>query len=319
MMNYTQQLQEDGYFVMEGVLSEEGCKALLNDIISSFSQTPPDFILESGFRVHTPLAFMPSVDQTLNQVVAPTYSTLASFLQGQQRLVELSSITVFPHAQAQNLHPDEQNSGKYLISVFVNLAPTTKESGALRIVPGSHNHPGQDFSNATPHVLELPMGSAVFMNSKTWHGGGANQTQDRIRPVFYFSLGEPDLAGPTYSIRPDVYQRGKTLADFRNSHVLKTMEWTKDSRPKIPENTLIVAPLNLDQNPTFLLIHNCIVTKRVTLTAETPWIQQIIALVVQAPGHHTLEDIQRKVGVEIDWLLAFFQYYASEGWFCSDS
>lgn len=311
-MDYYQQLDQKGFFVIEQALSPELCSELLGYIIASFAKTKPDFILEPNFRAHTPLELIPLTSTAITQVVQQGYPSLDRFLSGAQRLVECSSITVFPHAKAQNIHPDEQNSGKNLISVFVNLAPTTQASGALRIIPGSHKHLSDLAPKGSPDILELPLGSAVFMNSKTWHGGGANRTVDTIRPVFYFSFGEPYLKGPTYSILPEVFDLVKSLKDFRGT---AQRSWSAESRPVLPRGALIASTVGLDGVPMLLLISHGKVIRRVTLSPESPWIQTIIALVTQSPGQLALADIQTKVGIDINWLIQFFAYYDQEGWF----
>lgn len=313
-MNYSQKLEDDGFFVIERAISETFSAELLGFVIDSFSDTNPDFILESSFRVHSPLELTPLVERAVNEIVTPAYSALDPFLQGSKRLVELSSITVFPHANAQNIHFDEQNAGKYLISIFVNLAPTSRESGALSIIPGSHKAPDHDFSEDPYDVVELPIGSAVFMNSKTWHGGGSNQTLDRIRPVFYMSFGEPGMDGPTYSIRDDVFGLGKQLSDF-NGSTIAVSDWGAEARPRVPENKLIVAPLNIEQDPGYLLLKNGVVEKRFDVSDDSHAAQQLFTMVMQQPGHRTLGEIHKELELDMGWLQSFFQYYGNEGWF----
>lgn len=313
-MNY-HEFEDRGYLVAPSLLTEKTCSDLLQYIIASFHRTKSDYIIEPNSRVHSPLELVSLTQDAVTKAVEPTYDTLNTFLSGSQRLVELSSITVFPYAKAQRIHPDEQNLGKNLISVFINLAPTTKESGALRIIPGSHKDPDRDFKTVTPEVLELPQGSVVYMNSKTWHGGGSNETSDRIRPVFYFSFGEPELDGPTYSILPDVYNLNKSLSDFHQHARKRVSDWSINSRPTLPSGASVVTPFDLSQGNSLLLISNQRVLKRVNLSPETPWIKQIISMVVEAPGQYSLLDIQRQVGIDMDWLIEFFSYYAQEGWF----
>ena len=313
-MNY-QEFEDRGYVVAPSLFSEETCTDLLQYIIASFHRTKSDYIIEPNSRVHSPLELTSLTQDAVTQAVEPNYNTLETFLSGSQRLVELSSITVFPYAKAQRIHPDEQNLGKHLISVFINLAPTTKASGALRIIPGSHKDPDRNFRSVASEVLELPLGSAVYMNSKTWHGGGANQTSDRIRPVFYFSFGEPGLDGPTYSILPDVANLNKSLSDFKKQGPRKVTAWSVDSRPTLPYGASVVTPLDVSQGSSLLLISQQRVLKQVKLSPETPWIKQIISMVVEAPGQYSLSDIQHQVGIDMDWLINFFSYYSQEGWF----
>lgn len=319
MDDYDQHLKKYGYFVIEKVIPEATCKALLGHVISSFPQSQTDFIIKPDFRMHVPLSLTPLVGQSIEKILSPAATVVSEFLSGSQKLVELSSITVFPHAQAQNIHPDEQNKNKQLLSVFVNLVPTTQASGALHIVPGSHLNYKKDHSKEIDQVLELPMGSAVFMNSKTWHGGGANQTVDRIRPIFYFSFGEPNLPGPTYSIRPDVRKLEKELSNFILPTQPAAILWHEKARPTIPEGAFVTSLLRSENTPetTLLLVENCCVTKQVQISSQTPWLLEIMTLVVQSPGKFTLAEISERVGVDLAWLLEFFSYYGVEGWFAA--
>lgn len=211
--------EEDGYAIVKEALPESLCAELLSFIIASFATTRQDFVLEPEFRVHCPLAWEDIVETCLSTILAPIQGLLSRFLGDSDELVELSSITVFPGAKAQVLHPDEGNPDKRIVSVFINLTAVDASSGAFRIVPGSHRDPALRPEEQDASSLQLAAGTAVVMNSKTWHGGGANFSQNKFRPVFYFSFGEPNLKGPTYSIRPEVKALGKRLADFRRDIV----------------------------------------------------------------------------------------------------
>ena len=150
------------------------------------------------------------------------------------------------------------------------------------------------------------------MNGKTWHGGGANQTSDTIRPVFYFSFGEPHLKGPTYSILPEVFDLAKSLQDFRGT---AQRNWSAESRPVLPKGALIASTVGPKGVPMMLLISHGRVVRRVTISPQKPWIQKIISLVIHSPGQLTLADIQTQVGIDINWLIQFFSYYGQENWF----
>lgn len=211
------QYEKDGYGIVEDIISEDQCIELFQFIISSYGTTEPDYIIAPKHRIHCPLKLNTLTRSSITDVLKPAYKMLDDFLQGEQALVELSSITVFPHAEGQNLHPDERNVGKYITSVFVNLAPTHADAGSLWIVPGSHKVQDKEFTLSEAIPIELPMGSAIFMNSKTWHCGGENRSKDKVRPVFYFSFGDTQLSGPTYSIRQDVRALNLTLDAFKEN------------------------------------------------------------------------------------------------------
>lgn len=314
-MDYFEQLDTNGFFVIERALSEALATELLGYVIKSFSGAEHDYILASDFRVHAPLKLTSLVNGAVHEIVTPAHAAVSKFLGDSNRMVELSSITVFPHADAQPIHADEQNEGETLISIFVNLAPTKRESGALSIIPGSHKFLDRDFSGEPFDVLELPTGSAVFMNSKTWHGGGANQTSDRIRPVFYMSFGKPDLEGPTYSIRKDVFDLGNILSDFNGpSEYTPIATWTKDVKPRIPDRKSIVTTLG-DGTLQFILLADGKVVHHFRPEAEIEKLKTMFSLIIEQPGQNSISDIGGVVGVDPDDLLPFFRSFAADGWF----
>ena len=97
-------------------------------------------------------------------------------------LTELASIVARAGASAQSMHHDTQ--GHYgdaaMTTAFVVLQDTPAELGALRVVRGSHatqSREGSACGDGSEHaatVLSATAGSAVLMDSRTFHGGGAN-------------------------------------------------------------------------------------------------------------------------------------------------
>lgn len=210
-MTPRERFARDGYFVVRELLSPAECQALLSRTVASFGESASSYVHASSLRRHQPLALTPEVRRAVCRLAEGADGLLHQALETSRSLAELSSITVFPGAAAQKLHRDESTEDRPLISVFVNLAPTTAEAGALVVRPGSHRVPFTP--GDAPLALELPQGSAVYMSSKLLHAGGANVTTQQVRPVFYASFGALDITGPVYSIRDDL--RGRyTLEHF---------------------------------------------------------------------------------------------------------
>ncbi|KZR69416.1 Phytanoyl-CoA dioxygenase (PhyH) [Prochlorococcus marinus str. MIT 1313] len=139
-----------------------------------------------------------------------------------QWLVEFSSICAFPGAKGQQLHRDMSIQDKRLVTIFINLLDVDEKSGPLLVISGSQNYTWEDYSSSPRYlaledfrVMTLPRGSSVLMDSRVLHSGTANTSLDCMRPVFYFSFGEKDINGPTYSIRKEYSGRYK-LNDFYN-------------------------------------------------------------------------------------------------------
>ena len=135
-------------------------------------------------------------------------------------LAEFSSICVFPGAKPQQLHQDQNHLDRKLVSIFVNLFDIDEQCAPLVVAPGSHKieskqieNLGKQINNKPPQKMILPPGSSVLMDSRLHHAGTENTTMNSIRPVFYFSFGEIDIHGPTYSILPEYHQK-YTLDDF---------------------------------------------------------------------------------------------------------
>ena len=129
-MGYREEFEEQGYFVVPGVVGPEQRADLLREIIEAYGTSRPTVIKNPKFRRHTPLPLSDSVSDAVTAVLEHGYEVLESFLKNDKDLVELSSISVFPNAEAQPLHRDEANPGHYLASVFVNLMATRAEAGA---------------------------------------------------------------------------------------------------------------------------------------------------------------------------------------------
>ena len=68
------------------------------------------------------------------------------------------------------------------------LTDLSSENGGTRLVPGSHQshlfEPPEDLD--IPYVMQpnVPAGSVVIFNGQTWHGGGANNTNQNRTAMF---------------------------------------------------------------------------------------------------------------------------------------
>ena len=187
---------DDGYAVEENILTKEECQDLFKQIlydwqtVDSFSQ-----IHASDFRIHSPVQLTDLTKSIIQKVVDRYKNLLSEFFDDEDPwLVELSSICVFPNAKSQHLHRDQSDTKGKLITFFINLLDVKDNTGPLLI---------------GDNLMCLPQGSCVVMNSLTEHAGSSNTSHSNIRPVFYFSIGDPDLDGPTYSIAPIYHKKIK--------------------------------------------------------------------------------------------------------------
>ena len=100
----------------------------------------------------------------------------------------LSSIAIGPGEEAQPIHADDQliPLTRLHVPIICNtmwaITDFTEENGATRLIPGSHKR------DEPPNPLEpyddtfaaaMPKGSVLVWVGSLWHGGGANQTDQR--------------------------------------------------------------------------------------------------------------------------------------------
>ena len=110
----------------------------------------------------------------------------------------ITGIEVCPGEVVQELHPDDTVYPVRLPGMDVQigcmwaLTDFTKKNGATCLVPGSHRHMSRgmdiDLSNCEQAVMSK--GSALFYLGSTWHGAGANQSDEaRMGLITIYSLG----------------------------------------------------------------------------------------------------------------------------------
>ncbi len=100
-----------------------------------------------------------------------------------------------PGAEAQILHRDElvwvnfpRPHPELQIASMLALVDFTRENGATRLIPGSHQWElGRTPDESEVVYAEMPAGSAVIYLGSTLHGGGANSTQDQWRRGMHLS------------------------------------------------------------------------------------------------------------------------------------
>ena len=110
----------------------------------------------------------------------------------------ITGIEVCPGQKVQELHRDDtvypvRLPGMELqIGCMWALTDFTEENGATRVVPGSHRHisMGEDIDLSNCEQAAMPKGSALFYLGSTWHGAGANRSNEaRMGVITVYSLG----------------------------------------------------------------------------------------------------------------------------------
>jgi len=194
-----QQLVDDGYTILERVIADDIVDALLTDVArleAELQSRPADNRFEGNrtTRTYNLLAH----GEIWQQVpVQPQVLALIEGVLGPQCLVSsLASISLAPGETAQVIHADDQVQplAKPHVATVCNsmwaLTDFTEANGATRVVPGSHRWDNPDyFAGEASHngapvesiAAEMQRGSVLVWHGSTWHGGGANVTDDEVR------------------------------------------------------------------------------------------------------------------------------------------
>ena len=106
-------------------------------------------------------------------------------------------IQIGPGEDAQGLHRDQwvvlwrkpQYDREVRLQIMVALTDFTAENGGTNVIPGSHGwEDGRKFDPAEAVPAEMKAGSAAIFLGSTYHGGGANRTENEYRIGFTMAL-----------------------------------------------------------------------------------------------------------------------------------
>ena len=127
-----------------------------------------------------------------------------------------------------------------MVTLVWAITEFTADNGATVFVPGSHMSGLQpdyrhDFDDAV--AAEMPAGSIVLWDGRTWHATGANRTQDEYRIGVTNNMVAPmirPLVNYPYSLRSEVVER----LDERQKQLLGFTTWTAYGNEGVPMQDL---------------------------------------------------------------------------------
>src|SRR5690348_15571962 len=187
---HVKRIAEQGYTIVENAIEPDLVDALNDDLLRlerffDVQPSPNSFEGHHTIRIYNLLAYGRLYEQV------PVHRNVLPIIDGVLDpgclISSLSSISILPGETAQPIHADDQ-----LIPLDKPHRPTvcnsmwaltdfTEANGATRIIPGSHLS-DQNPEYGKPYdsiAAEMPKGSVLVWHGSLWHGGGANQTDER--------------------------------------------------------------------------------------------------------------------------------------------
>ncbi|MDD5272262.1 MAG: phytanoyl-CoA dioxygenase family protein [Methylovulum sp.] len=188
--HYAEQIERDGYAIVDNVLDPDLLETLDNDIrrleaLLSIPLGKNDFEGTRTLRIHNLLTH-----GELYQAIPvhPKILPIIEHILDPGCLISsMSTSTLLPGETAQAIHADDQliPLPKPHIPIILNtlwaISDFTEANGATRIIPGSHkqdHNPAWD-GHYDSIPAQMPKGSVLILHGSVWHGGGANHSQQR--------------------------------------------------------------------------------------------------------------------------------------------
>lgn len=184
-------LRENGYAIVENVLSHETVDALLGEMESWIEATPfgPDAF--AGQRTKRTGSLVARSATGRDLITHPLCTGVARELLNSSTEFQLSQtqlISAYPGSVAQKMHKDElvwdffpfAADHHVMCQFFWALTDFTEENGATRVVPGSDALSPGEVGAEDSIPAEMPKGSVFIFSGKVVHGGGTNRS-DAVR------------------------------------------------------------------------------------------------------------------------------------------
>jgi len=189
----------DGVVVIERLITPEFVDRILDDLmpwIERASANDGDWLGRRTKRLHGLLPKSEAIRENVcNPVILACVDRLLLSWCDKYQLGSCSIAAIGPGEAAQELHRDDlmyptQHPSERIMhcTTFWALTDFTEANGATRVIPGSHlwdddREPSPD--ETVP--AEMPKGSVLLYNAATYHGGGANRTEEEWRWALYTS------------------------------------------------------------------------------------------------------------------------------------
>jgi len=184
-------LLDNGAVIIERLVGDEWCDRMLAEVRPWSAASPTGGDEFSGANTRRTGALLTRCPSSLGLVAHPLILDVVDrTLWPKKTTFQLhltQSIAIGPDSPAQMLHRDQwcydffpfPEDVVVEVSCIWAMHDFTKENGATRVVPGSHRlaH-GVRVADGETAVAEMPRGSVVMYLGSTFHGGGANVSNE---------------------------------------------------------------------------------------------------------------------------------------------
>ncbi|CAA9255749.1 MAG: FIG01028252: hypothetical protein [uncultured Acidimicrobiales bacterium] len=190
-------LDDDGYCIVEGLLSPADTAAARASLVDILGATPLGRNDFEGFKTQRIYALFAKTRAFDEPAVHPLLLGVLDRVLGPCQLSAPTGIQIGPGEKAQVLHRDQgiyplpSDFPEVVVNTMWALDDFTEANGATRLVPGSHQwsdrRPGPD-----DEVVQavMPAGSVIFYRGRIFHGGGANTTdRPRLGVILEYVVG----------------------------------------------------------------------------------------------------------------------------------
>jgi len=217
-----QQLDDNGYVVLERAMGDQLLRALRTRILQLFEEEGDRAGHEFRSEEHAHrLANLVDKGEVFRRaiVVPPVLELVRHVVGADCKFSSLNARSADPGTDVgQPLHVDmgaiPDDRGYWVCNTVWVLDDFTRDNGPTRMVPGSHKwgtRPQDVMSDPyAPHpqeeLLIAPAGTIVVMNAHMWHGGTANRTGSPRLAMhgFYCRHDKPQQQYQKQLLRPEV-------------------------------------------------------------------------------------------------------------------
>ncbi|WP_067733493.1 phytanoyl-CoA dioxygenase family protein [Novosphingobium naphthalenivorans] len=185
------ELQTEGYAIVDNLASSQVMDAIQEQMhrhVEESSFGRDNYLGKKTKRTGALIGRSPASHQLIEHplVLDACAGLLHKASRFQLQLTQI--ISVYPGSPAQKLHQDETIWDFFPFpqdyhpqcSLLWAMSNYTEENGATRVVPGSQEQKGRNYSLEESLPAEMERGSALFYTGKVFHGAGENRS-DGVR------------------------------------------------------------------------------------------------------------------------------------------